>query len=61
VQDNQAYADDVNVLEDNVDTVKTNTETLIGSSMEVGLERNVEKTKYKYMLLSRHQYVGQSR
>jgi hypothetical protein len=33
-----------------------NTETLIDASKEVGLEINVEKTKYK--LLSRHQNVG---
>jgi hypothetical protein len=34
-------------------------ETLIDASMEAGLEINVEKTKY--MLLSRHQNVGQNR
>jgi hypothetical protein len=45
-----AYADDVNLLGDNIDTVKKNTETLIDASKEVGLEINVEKTKY--MLLS---------
>jgi hypothetical protein len=32
---------------------KKNTEILIGASKEVGLEINVDKTKY--MLLSRHQ------
>jgi hypothetical protein len=53
-----AYADDVNLLGDYIDTIK-NTETLIDASMEVGLEINVEKTKY--MLLSRHQNVGQNR
>jgi hypothetical protein len=41
-----AYADDVNLLEDNIDTVKRNTETLIDDSKEVDLEINVEKTKY---------------
>jgi hypothetical protein len=35
-----------------------NTETLIDTSEEVGLEINVDKTKY--MLLSRHQNVGQT-
>jgi hypothetical protein len=47
-----AYADDVNLLGDNMDAIKKNTETLIDASKEVGLEINVEKTKY--MLLSRH-------
>jgi hypothetical protein len=40
-----AYADDVNLLGDNIDTVKKNTETLIDASKEVGLEINVRKTK----------------
>jgi hypothetical protein len=54
-----AYADDVNLLRDNIDTIKKNTETLIDASKEVGLEINVEKTKY--MLLSSHKDVGQKR
>jgi hypothetical protein len=54
-----AYADDVNLLGDNIDTIKKSTETLIDASNEVDLEINVEKTKY--MLLSRHQNVGQNR
>jgi predicted ABC-class ATPase len=54
-----AYADDVNLLEDNIDTIKKNTETLIDASEEVGLEINVDKTKY--MVFSRHQNVGQNR
>jgi hypothetical protein len=54
-----AYADDVNLLGDNIDIIKKNTETLIDACKEVGLEINVEKTKY--MLLSRHQNVGQYR
>jgi hypothetical protein len=41
------------------DTVKKNTETLMDASKEVDLEINAEKTKY--MLLSRHQNVGQNR
>jgi hypothetical protein len=53
-----AYADYVNLLGDNIDTIKNNTETLTGASKEVSLEINVEKTKY--MLLSRHQNAGQN-
>jgi hypothetical protein len=43
----------------NIDVIKKNTEALIDVSKEVGLEINVEKTKY--MLLSRQQNVGQNR
>jgi hypothetical protein len=53
-----AYPDDVSLLGDNIDTVKKNTETLIDSNKEIGLEINVDKTKY--MLLSCHQNVGQN-
>jgi hypothetical protein len=33
-----AYADDVNLPEDNIDTINKNIETLIAGSKEVGLE-----------------------
>jgi hypothetical protein len=33
-----AHADDVNLLGDNIDTINNNTQTLIDSSKEVGLE-----------------------
>jgi retron-type reverse transcriptase len=36
------YADDVNVLDDDIDTIKKNTETLIDADKEVGLEVNRE-------------------
>jgi hypothetical protein len=41
-----ACADDVILLGDNTDTTKTNTETLIDDSEEVGLEVNTEETEY---------------
>jgi hypothetical protein len=53
-----AYADDVNLLGDNIDTTEKNTETLIDASKEVGLGINVEKTKHT--LLSRHQNAGKN-
>jgi hypothetical protein len=43
-----AYADDVNLLGDNTDTIKKNMETLIDASKEVGLEINAEETKYMF-------------
>jgi hypothetical protein len=51
-------ADDVNLLGDNIDTIKKNTETLIDAIKEVGLEVNADKTKY--MLMSHHQNAGQN-
>jgi ribosomal protein S2 len=48
----------VNLLGDNIDTIKKNMETLIDASKEVGLEVNTEKAKY--MLLSRRQNAGQN-
>jgi hypothetical protein len=52
------YADDVNLLGDNINAIKKNMETLIDASKEVGLDVNTEKTKD--MLLSRHQNTWQS-
>jgi hypothetical protein len=54
-----AFTDDVNLLGDNIDTIKKNTETLIDASKKVGLEINVEETMY--MLLSRHQDASRNR
>jgi hypothetical protein len=42
------YADVVELLGDNIDTIKKNTETFI----EVGLKVNAEKTKYVYVAVS---------
>jgi hypothetical protein len=50
-----AYGDDVNLMGDNIDSINKNTETLTDGSKEVGIEINVEKTKY--MLISCHQNV----
>jgi hypothetical protein len=52
------YADDVNLLGDNIDNIKKNTEILIDTSKEVGLEVNSEKTMY--LLLSHNQNAGQN-
>jgi hypothetical protein len=52
-----AYADDVNIVEENIDTIKKGMEALLDASKDVGLEVNPEKTKY--MLMSRSQKTGQ--
>jgi hypothetical protein len=48
----------VNLLRINIYTIKKNTDTLTDANKEVGLEINVEKTKYK--LLSHHRNAGQN-
>jgi hypothetical protein len=54
-----AYADDVNLLGDNIASTNKNKETLTDASKEVGLEINVKKTKHT--LLSRHHNAGQNK
>jgi len=44
-----AYADDVNILGGSVHTVKENVEALVFATKEIGLEVNVDKTKYMIM------------
>jgi hypothetical protein len=51
-----AYAVDVNIVEENIDTIMKNTEAVLDTSKETGREVNPEKTKY--MLMSRNQKVG---
>jgi hypothetical protein len=46
------YADDVNLLGDNIDTIKKNIEASIDASKEIGVEINVEKTNYVYVAIS---------
>jgi hypothetical protein len=50
------YADDVNLLGDDIETIKKDAQTIIDAGKEVGLEVNTEKIKY--MLLSHHQMQG---
>ena len=51
-----AYADDVNILEGSIHSLKKNSESLVAASREIQLEVNANKTKY--MVMSREQNAG---
>jgi hypothetical protein len=44
-----AYADDINILGENIDTTQKNAVVLFDTSKEIGLEVNPEKTKCMLM------------
>jgi len=50
------YADDVNILEGSIHTLKETAEALVAATREVGLEVSADKTKY--MVMSRDQNAG---
>jgi hypothetical protein len=52
------YADDVNLLDNNINTIKEKTGTLLEVSKDAGLEINAEKSKY--MIMSHHPTSGQN-
>jgi hypothetical protein len=52
-----SYADDVNIVGENIDTIQKNNEALLDDGKEVGLEVNPEKTKH--MLRAPYQKAGQ--
>jgi hypothetical protein len=52
------YADDFNIFGGGVHTAKKNTEALVGAGKEIGLEANVDTTKY--MAMARDQHAGRN-
>jgi hypothetical protein len=52
------YADDVNIVEGSVHTLKENTEALVLATKEIGLEVNADKSKD--MVMARDQNAGRS-
>jgi hypothetical protein len=52
------YADDVKLLENNINTINIYPETFIDSRKEISIKINIDKTKY--MLCCHHQNAGQN-
>jgi len=53
-----AYADDVNILEGSMHTLKENAESLVAAAREIRLEVSADKSKY--MVMSRDQNAGRN-
>jgi hypothetical protein len=51
------YADDINIVEENTNTIQNNTKALLDASNKVGLQVNSKKTKCS--LMSCYQKVSQ--
>jgi hypothetical protein len=52
-----SYADDLNLLGDNIHTIIKNTETLIDASKELNIEVNVEKTSICYQITDQNRDI----
>jgi hypothetical protein len=52
------YDDDVNIMGGSIHTIRKNTEALVITSKEIGLEVSADKTKY--VVMSQDQSVGQN-